>query len=332
MRRVRGIIDVRPPPALVDAGDWVVAPVTARRAAVGGDATLGYTTDFGSTDVTTPIDVVAARAPLERVVETGADGWRAAVRVPPDAPPSHPWVRWWLRVAIRDADGGQAEQRVLLPGVRNVPTAAAHARVDRPPQVLRRSGREADLRLDLADRVVRVGGTIRGEVTLSCPGPEPLSYKRIAIVLAQTRGADRDGRGQTLATFPAPPGNVLHPGQHVRHSFELAVPPDAEPSCDPCWDGALEHREPRIGGAGHHAGPIPRDAWRNARDRLLVAELERGGIRRGDATGTLLFLYNGGEPEFAPGWYPDPSRTAPLRYWDGSAWTSHVSAGAHGSA
>jgi hypothetical protein len=28
------------------------------------------------------------------------------------------------------------------------------------------------------------------------------------------------------------------------------------------------------------------------------------------------------------GWYPDPHRAAPLRYWSGNAWTEHTSAGA----
>jgi Protein of unknown function (DUF2510) len=28
------------------------------------------------------------------------------------------------------------------------------------------------------------------------------------------------------------------------------------------------------------------------------------------------------------GWYPDPHRIAPLRYWSGNAWTEHTSAGA----
>jgi hypothetical protein len=26
-----------------------------------------------------------------------------------------------------------------------------------------------------------------------------------------------------------------------------------------------------------------------------------------------------------PGWYGDPTREGRLRYWDGSAWTEHVS-------
>ncbi|HEX8769199.1 MAG TPA: DUF2510 domain-containing protein, partial [Acidimicrobiales bacterium] len=29
--------------------------------------------------------------------------------------------------------------------------------------------------------------------------------------------------------------------------------------------------------------------------------------------------------ESAPGWFPDPGRGHELRYWDGSAWTDHVS-------
>ena len=31
--------------------------------------------------------------------------------------------------------------------------------------------------------------------------------------------------------------------------------------------------------------------------------------------------------DFAANWYPDPHGRAELRYWDGSAWTDHVSNG-----
>jgi len=29
-------------------------------------------------------------------------------------------------------------------------------------------------------------------------------------------------------------------------------------------------------------------------------------------------------PVSAPGWYPDPSGTGPLRWWDGRQWSDHV--------
>lgn len=32
-------------------------------------------------------------------------------------------------------------------------------------------------------------------------------------------------------------------------------------------------------------------------------------------------------PQFPPGWAPDPYRRYELRYWDGTAWTEHVSSG-----
>jgi len=32
-------------------------------------------------------------------------------------------------------------------------------------------------------------------------------------------------------------------------------------------------------------------------------------------------------PDQAPNWYPDPQNPAQWRYWDGSAWTDHVSGG-----
>jgi len=31
--------------------------------------------------------------------------------------------------------------------------------------------------------------------------------------------------------------------------------------------------------------------------------------------------------EFAANWYPDPNGRAELRYWDGQAWTDHISNG-----
>jgi hypothetical protein len=30
---------------------------------------------------------------------------------------------------------------------------------------------------------------------------------------------------------------------------------------------------------------------------------------------------------WAPGWYPDPTRRNPLRYWNGNVWSPHVSDG-----
>jgi hypothetical protein len=51
-----------------------------------------------------------------------------------------------------------------------------------------------------------------------------------------------------------------------------------------------------------------------------------------DTLGTHNDLTATTRPETAAGWYPDPHGRPELRYWDGSAWTEHVSATDHSPA
>jgi hypothetical protein len=72
--------------------------------------------------------------------------------------------------------------------------------------------------------------------------------------------------------------------------------------------------------------------WFNIRKKLRVVE---DGAARG-LYGPGHMTYAGWEPvpaAVAPGgmapagWYPDPSGQWPFRWWDGTAWTAHTSAG-----
>jgi hypothetical protein len=75
----------------------------------------------------------------------------------------------------------------------------------------------------------------------------------------------------------------------------------------------------------------------NLCDRVVVfSEAEvlatRGGTMSYDAdengTSDNADASPGEQRAIAPGWFADPDGSQQSRYWDGSAWTHHVSAGA----
>lgn len=325
-------IEVTVPRGPVDAGQVVAATVLAHGDLARGEATVGYSCSFGIE--AGPLEVVsAARAPLVHAADIGPRAWRAVVRIPSDAPPTRSfWTTWWLEVRMTGDRGGSAKQRVFLEPVRSVPTPAAHAYAQRPQRVVSGDLPAGCLQLSLDARILRVGQAVAGEIALAPPPAQPLELKRIELFIASTRGDELDELGKPLVTIAAPPGGMVHPGPAFRQRFELTVPDDADPTCDPCWEGAIEHQDVRLFSKRITPGPVPRGGDRVESGRMLIARLVRPGRFDGrrDAVGLPLFIYNGDATPVAEapaaGWYADPWAAAPLRYWDGRAWTGKTSA------
>jgi hypothetical protein len=70
--------------------------------------------------------------------------------------------------------------------------------------------------------------------------------------------------------------------------------------------------------------------WFNIRKRLIAVEAAAVAGQYGPGQMTVSGWVPGpGAPApyasvAAPGWYPDPSREHPLRWWDGGRWTEHT--------
>ncbi len=126
---------------------------------------------------------------------------------------------------------------------------------------------------------------------------------------------------------PVLPGGVEAGAAVAAGSAEAAGgAPAAEPAAEPAgWAAAPETTEPEQEAAGEPAAE-PAAADTSVAD--LATEV--------DATPEPAAEPAPAEPEPAPaaaaaepavpaGWYADPSGRFELRYWDGSAWTEHVS-------
>jgi len=74
---------------------------------------------------------------------------------------------------------------------------------------------------------------------------------------------------------------------------------------------------------------LPTSVTRHVDDLAKLVELfERGVLTRDQfeaAKNKLLGIPTSTSPVHPAAWYPDPSGRYPLRYWDGTKWTAHVS-------
>jgi hypothetical protein len=65
--------------------------------------------------------------------------------------------------------------------------------------------------------------------------------------------------------------------------------------------------------------------WFNIRKKLIAVEEAAAAGRYGPGQMTVSGWVPGPAPGPAPpGWYPDPGREYPWRWWDGGRWTGHT--------
>jgi hypothetical protein len=73
------------------------------------------------------------------------------------------------------------------------------------------------------------------------------------------------------------------------------------------------------------AGASEPSGWGTAPESSTTTPATSVGSTAGATAPTQVATSPPTTPTVPPGWYEDPARRFELRYWDGSAWTEHVS-------